>query len=466
MRLGGVAFVAALLAASVGARAQTLPDAQARAYQTNPLLNAERAKLRSTDENVPTALAGYRPQVAVSLSSGLQGVRNLLPGGFNADGTTAPPFSQSANLTPWSAGLVLNQTLFNGFKTGNQVRQAEAQVLSGREALRSVEQNVLLDATIAYMGVLANQGLVEAQRANLQFLRELRATTQRRFDAGDVTPTDVAQAEARLNRGIADLNNAEIALAISQATYTQVIGLPPGRLVQPEPIDRLLPRSREQALAIGRVEQPAILTASFDTDAAQKAVHIAESALYPTVGVQASISRNFQTDQTLGSTRTDQASVVGNVTVPVYDGGVASAQVRQSKELLSQARILLDRARTQTDLAVTTAWVTNEGSRINLNAAQSEVRAAEIAVAGVQREAQAGQRTTLDVLNSQQDLTAARSRLIIAQRERVVASYTLLSAIGRLGRARLALATADYDPVVHYHQVRDAWFGLRTPSGQ
>jgi outer membrane protein len=195
-------------------------------------------------------------------------------------------------------------------------------------------------------------------------------------------------------------------------------------------------------------------------------VSIAESALYPTVGVQGSVSRGFQTDATLGVQRSDQASVVGNVNVPVYDGGVASAQVRQSKELLGQARMLLDRARSQAELAVTAAWVTNEGSRITLNAAQSEVRAAEIAVAGVQREAQAGQRTTLDVLNSQQDLTAARSRLIIAQRERVVASYTLLSAIGRLNRVRLALNTPDYDPVVHYHQVRDAWHGLRTPDGR
>jgi len=302
--------------------------------------------------------------------------------------------------------------------------------------------------------------------SNVQFLRELRATTQRRFDAGDVTPTDVAQAEARLNRGIADLNNAEIALAVSQATYAQVIGVPPDRLVQPEPIDRLLPKQREQALGISRAEHPAIQSASFDVDAAQRAVNIAEAALYPTVGVQAGISRQFQTDPTLSATRTDQASVIGNVNVPVYDGGVASSQVRQAKELLSQTRILLDRARSQAELAVTAAWVTNEGSRVALAAAQSEVRAAEIAVAGVQREAQAGQRTTLDVLNAQQDLTTARSRLIVAQRDRVVASYTLLSAIGRLNHVKLALKTPDYDPQVHYHQVRDAWHGLRTPDGK
>ncbi len=466
MRPGRVAFVLAFLLAAGGARAETLSEALTRAYQGNALLNAERARQRATDESVPQALAGYRPQVAVLLSAGLQGVRDLLPGGTNPDGTVNPPFSQSARLYPWSAGLTINQTLFNGFKTGNQVRQAEAQVLSGREQLRAVEQNVLLDGVTAYMGVLANQSLVEAQRTNVQFLRELRATTQRRYEAGDVTPTDVAQAEARLNRGIADLNNAEINLAVSRATYAQVMGSPPGQLVAAEPVDRLLPRRREQALAISRGEHPAILGATFDVDAAQRAVNVAEAALYPTVGVQGSVSRNFQTDVTLGSTRTDQASVVGNVNVPVYDGGVASSQVRQTKELLGQARILLDRARSQAELAVTAAWVANEGSRVALNAAQSEVRAAEIAVAGVQREAQAGQRTTLDVLNSQQDLTAARSRLIVAQRDRVVASYTLLSAVGRLNHVRLALKTPDYDPQVHYQQVRDAWHGLRTPSGQ
>ena len=469
MRLRTVAVLGALVALqvlAVGAQAETLPGALARAYQGNPLLNAERARQRATDEEIPQALSGYRPQVGLLLSAGLQGVRNLLPGGTNADGTLAPPFSESKMLYPWSAGLTINQTLFNGFKTGNQVRRAEAQVLSGREQLRAVEQSVLLDAVTAYMGVIANQGLVEAQRTNVQFLRELRATTQRRYEAGDVTPTDVAQAEARLNRGIADLNNAEINLAVSQATYAQIIGSPPGRLVPAEPIDHLLPRQRDQAQAISRAEHPAILGASFDVDAAQRAVNVAEAALYPTVGVQGSISRSFQTDTTFGSTRSDVAGVVGNVNVPVYDGGTAASQVRQSKELLSQARILLDRARTQAELAVTAAWVTHEGARIALNAAQSEVRAAELALSGVQREAQAGQRTTLDVLNSQQDLTLARSRLIVAQRDRVVASYTLLSAIGRLNHVKLALNTPDYDPQVHYQQVRDAWHGVRTPSGQ
>jgi outer membrane protein len=457
MRAGVLALAGVLVCVGSAAQGETLSDALVRAYQGNPQLNAERARQRATDEGVPQALSGYRPQLSLGLSAGLQGVRNLLPQGGG---------TQSANLQPWSAGATISQTLYNGNKTANQVRQAEAQVQGGREQLRAVEQGVLLDAVTAYMSVLANQSLVEAQRTNVQFLRETLQTTHKRYDAGDVTPTDVAQAEARLNRGIADLNAAEVNYAVSQATYTQVIGSRPGRLSPAETVDRLLPRAQDQALGVGRAENPAVTSATFDVDSAQRAVNIAEAALYPTLGVQGSVSRSSQTDSSLGTSRTDQASVVGNLNVPVYDGGLATSQIRQSKETLGQIRIVLDRVRTQTETAVVAAWATNEGSRIALNAATSEVKAAELALSGVQKEAQAGQRTTLDVLNSLQDLTAARSRLIVAQRDRVVASYTLLSAIGRLDHARLALNTPDYDAQIHYSQVRDAWTGVRTPDGR
>src|SRR5262249_22359919 len=168
----------------------------------------------------------------------------------------------------------------------------------------------------------------------------------------------------------------------------------------------------------------------------------------------------------LGTTSTNQASVMGTLNVPIYDGGVAAAQVRQAKEGLVQARNLLDRIRRQAETATTAAWGTHEGAKIGLAAAQAEVRSAQVALEGVQKEAQAGKRTTLEVLNSQQDLMQARARLIAAQQDRVVASYTLLSAIGRLDRVHLALNSPDYDPQTHYQQARDAWHGLRTPSGQ
>jgi outer membrane protein len=449
-------MLAIVVSLPASAGAETLADALARVYQNNPQLTAQRAQLRAIDESVPQALSGYRPQVSVGASAGYNPVRTFFP-----DGT-----SQYANLHPWMAGVTLTQPLFNGFRTGNSVRQAEMQVRSGREGLRSVEQTVLVAAVTVYMNVVADQTLVEAQRANVTFLRETLDSTQKALDAGNVTPTDVAQAQARLARGQSDLNAAEVALATDQATYAQITGAPPGRLTPAEPIDRLLPRGRDEAVAISRRENPMIVGASYDADAAEVAVKVAEGALLATVNVQASASRSVDGDTTLGSNRTDQASVIAQATVPVYDGGLAASQVRQSKETLGQVRAVLDQVRLQNDAALTIAWVTNEGAKTAVKAGEAEVKASTIALAGVQREHNAGQRTTLDVLNSEQDLIGARGRLISAQRDRVVASYTLLAAVGRLDHARIELPTAGYDPQTHYFQVRDAWFGLRTPSGQ
>lgn len=436
--------------------AEALPEALAKAYQTNPQLNAERARQRATDENVPQALAGYRPQIVASLSAGLQTVRNLLP-----DNTI-----QTASLKPWVIGVTVTQTLFNGFRTANSVRVAELQVQSGREALRNVGQGVLLDAVTAYTNVLANQSLVEAQRSNVAFLRETLAVTQRRLNAGDVTPTDTAQAEARLNRGLADLNAAEVALAVSQATYAQVIGNAPSQLRPAEVVDRYLPKSREDSVTMAIRQHPAVMAAGFDVDVASTNIRVAEGTLLPSASIQGSASRSRNNDPTLSTIAEDQASIVANVTAPIYDGGQAASQTRQAKEVTAQSRLVLDQVRNQARTAATSAWVANEGAKIAVSASESEVKAATVALQGVQREAAGGQRTTVDVLNSQADLIQAKARLIGALRDRVIASYTLLSAVGHLDVKTLSLNTPDYLPEVHYQQVRDAWHGLRTPSGQ
>ena len=462
LRRGRSAWPRLCLTAIIGlavvdaAVAETLPDVLVKAYQSSPQLNADRARQRGTDENVPQALAGYRPQIIASLGAGLQAVRNTLP-----DNTV-----QSATLRPWTIGVTVSQVLFNGFRTANSVRVAEFQVLSGREALRNTGQGVLLDAVTAYMNVLANQALVESQRTNVAVLREIQASTKKRLAAGDVTPTDTAQAEARLSRGLADLNAAEVVLAISKATYVQVIGAPPTQLSAASPVDRLSPTTMTASIETANHEHPAVLGAGYDVDMAQTTIKVAESSLLPTASVQASASRAVQTDSSLTTSASDQASVLAQVSVPIYDGGTAASQTRQAKEVASQSRMVLEQVRNQSRTAVVSAWVSNEGTKVALTASESEVRAADVALQGVRREAQGGQRTTIDVLNAQQDLTNARSRLILAQRDRIIASYTLLSAVGRLDVHTLNLDTPDYLPEVHYHQVRDAWHGLRTPSGQ
>src|ERR1700716_3217780 len=333
--------------AATPAWAEALPEALAKAYQSNPQLNAERARQRATDENVPQALAGYRPQIIASLSGGLQAVRNLLP-----DNTV-----QSATLKPWTIGVTVTQTLFNGCKTANSVRVAELQVQSGREALRNVGQGVLLDAVTAYTNVLANQSLVEAQRSNVAFLREILGVTQKRLKAGDVTPTDTSQAEARLSRGLSDLNAAEVNLAISQATYTQVIGNPPAQLRPAETVERYLPRSRDEAIDVAFKGHPAVLAAGFDVDVASTTIHVAESSLMPTITVQGNASHIKEFDQPLGTFRTDEASILGQVTAPIYDGGTAASQTRQAKEMAAQSRLVLDQVRNQARTAATGAWV-------------------------------------------------------------------------------------------------------------
>src|SRR5882672_1146405 len=332
LRSGICLAVVICVAFAAPAGAENLPEALAKAYQTNPQLNAERARQRATDENVPQALAGYRPQIIASLSGGLQAVRNLLP-----DNTI-----QSATLKPWTIGVTVTQTLFNGFKTANSVRVAELQVQSGREALRNVGQGVLLDAVTAYSNVLANQSLVEAQRSNVAFLQETLGVTQKRLNAGDVTPTDTAQAEARLSRGLADLNAAEVNLAVSQATYSQVIGNAPTLLRPAETVDRFLPRSRDDATGLAFREHPAVMAAGFDVDVASTTIHVAESSLLPTITVQGNASHSSQSDPSLTTFRTDQASILGQMTAPIYDGGTAASQTRQAKELAAQSRLVLD----------------------------------------------------------------------------------------------------------------------------
>ena len=438
------------------ARADTLADALVSAYQSNPQINASRAQQRATDEGVPQALAGYRPQIVGSLSAGLQAVRNLLP-----DNTV-----QTATLKPWTIGVTVTQNLFNGFKTSNSVRVAEFQVLSGREALRNTGQGVLLDAVTAYMNVIANQALLETQKSNVSFLRETLGIAKKRLDAGDITPTDTAQADARLSRGLADLNAAQTAYEVSRATYEQVIGKPPGQLQPAQTVDRFVPRSRQESVDTSARENPAVMGAMYDVDTATTSISVAESSLLPQLNVQGSASKSRDNDPTLGSRGTDQASVTGNLTVPIYDGGTAASQTRQAKETATQSRLVLEQVRNQARTAAISAWITSEGTKVALAAAESEVKAAGIALQGVRRESQGGQRTTLDVLNSQQELTAARSRQILAQRDRVIASYTLLSAVGRLDVRTLGLNTPDYLPEVHYHQVRDAWHGVRTPDGK
>ncbi|WFU77040.1 MULTISPECIES: TolC family outer membrane protein [unclassified Bradyrhizobium] len=452
------AAVSVLLLALAGpapALADTIEAALVRAYQNNPQLNAQRAQVRSTDENVPQALSGYRPRVGLNLSTGYQ-----------YQDTQAAQRGEPFHgvLQPNSASLTVNQTLYNGNQTANRTRAAESQVSGSREALRVLEQSVLLQAATTYMDYLRDAATLEVQRSNVRVLEQTLKQTRDRFNVGEVTRTDVAQSEAQLAAGRTQALTAESNLTTTRANFRRIIGNEPTNLAPGSPVDRFLPSTIASAVNLSLVENPNVTAAMYGIDVNFLQVKINEGALLPTVTLQAAVSTAYQ--QTLQVFRTNTASAIATASVPIYQGGTEYSLIRQSKENLAQQRLNLETTRDQTRANVVQAWGQLEAGKAQVKSAQAQVTASEIALNGVREEAKAGQRTTLDVLNAQQALVNARVALVTAQHDRVVASYSVLNAVGRLAPQVLGLSTTVYDPSVHYQQVRDSWSGVRTPDGR
>jgi outer membrane protein len=452
-RIARALWGAAFAAAPAAAAAETLDSALARAYVSNPTLGAQRASVRATDENVPRALSGYRPSI---VGTGTVGFSNTI-------GETAGR-EVNRSLVPRTVGVQISQNLFNGFRTGNSTRQAESQVLGAREGLRNVEQNTLFTGAQAYMNVLRDTAILDLQRNNVEVLEEQLRQTRDRFEVGEVTRTDVAQAESRVAASRSQVSVAESNLQTSIATYRQIIGVEPRQLAPGRPIDRLVPRTLAAGIQVGLEEHPAVIAALHAVDAAELQVKVVEGELAPSLNLVGSLSQSYDS-QTRGDNFLG-ASVVAQLSVPIYQGGEVYARVRQSKEIAGQRRIELESTRDQVRAAVVSSWGSLESSKANIRAAQAQVAATEVALTGVREEARVGQRTTLDVLNQQQELLIARVNLITAQRDRVVASFSVVQSTGRLTAKSLGLNVAQYSAKEHYDQVKDLPWGLRTPDGR
>ena len=444
-------------------RAETLAGALVKAYANNPIINASRAAVRAADENVPIANSGYLPTLTANGNMGAAHYNgnSILPSG------AGPPqdLRFSTGYYPRGYGVQLNQNIFDGFQTINRIRSAESGVLESRAGLRSSEQSTLLDGVTAYMDVLRDTALLDLQRNNVQVLQEQLRETRDRFTVGEVTRTDVAQAEASLSTAQAQELTAEATLQTSIAHYRQVIGERPTSLAPVKPISHPLPRTLEESVRISQIEHPQVVGDLHAVDVAELAVKVAEGKLYPQVGVQGQLTQSFDVNSQPGQ-RAFIASIIGNVTIPIYQGGQEYAGIRQDKERLSQAQLVLDQDRDAVRRNVVQFWGLNQAQVGVIRAARASVSANEVALAGVREEAKVGQRTTLDVLNAQQALLQARNQLVTAERDAVVYSYSLLSAVGRLNAPTLALAVDEYDPRVHFNQVKSKLWGLRTPDGK
>ncbi len=440
-------------AVAAPANAQSIDAALAQAYTVNPTLNAARAELRSIDESVPQALSGWRPQIFGQIDAGGQYTKRR-PGGVESYGNTA------------SISLSVQQALFRGFRTVNSTRQAEAIVRAQRESLRATEQSVLLDAATAYMDVIRDTAIVSLRRSNLNFLAEQVRAAKDRFEVGEGTRTDVSQAEARYADAQSQLNLALANVNSSRAVYRQIIGSDPRSLSARTTIYNSLPKSVEAAMRRGAEQHPSIRSALHLVDAAVFAVKTAEGELLPTVSLEGTVSRQWSPPSSPTVDSVDSASIFGRVSIPLYQGGLVSSQVRQAKEDLGQTQVQVDVARDQIRASIVSAWGQYQAAVASISAAEAAVSANQLALEGVIEEQRVGQRTTLDVLNAQLELVNSRVDLVTAQRDRTVAAYALASATGQLTADALRLGVTLYDPTEHYDKVRNKWIGTRTPDGR
>ncbi len=474
-----------LLMAHGSGRAETLKEALTAAYLYNPTLKSARAELRSTDNGVSLAKSGYRPTVTATFQDGFDDIRTRVAPGSASPGsiplctaTVAPngsctggsfvplPLGSLANSSigngtsnPRSAQIAIQQNIFDGFRTYNNVKGSEALVEAGREDLRAAEVNVLLNAATYYMNVVRDQAIVGLRQNNVRVLSEQLRATQDRFKVGEVTRTDVAQAQSGLAQSQADLSIAQGTLYADQALFAQFVGHPPASLKDPGPPTRLLPKTLQEAIDISQAENPGILGAIFRERAQEHQVKEVKGQLLPSLSLNASYTKAAQPFGLPNVAQEDDTRVYGQLTVPLYEAGSVSAQIRQAVEILSQRRQQIDEQRELARQNVSSQWGLVIAAKGNVAAGKSAVDATRIALQGVREEERVGQRTILDVLNSEQQYLNAQVNLVSFQRDLVVASYSVLAAMGRLTAYDIALEAELYDPARYYGEVKDAWYG-------
>ncbi|MEX2650714.1 MAG: TolC family outer membrane protein [Alphaproteobacteria bacterium] len=422
--------------------AQTITEALATAYTTNPTLGAQRQQLRATDELMPQARSGYRPSIFVDADVGLA----------YRDSDQA----SSDTGTPGGGALSVTQPLYRGGKTTAEVARARNLIQAERARFYDVELRVLFDGVVVYMNVVRDLAVLDLARNNEQVIgRQLEATSDR-FEVGEVTRTDVAQAEARLATAVADRIRAEGNIIAARAAFRNVIGIEPGSVESPGPLGGL-PVGEQEALTIAGREHPAIIAADFAEQAAQDDVRIAEGDLLPELRLRAVASRDYDVSDFID--RQDNAALLAELSIPLYEAGFTHSRVRENKLRAGQRRLEASQIRLDVAEDVTRSWEALVTAEAQIEAFQEGVRAAEIALDGLEREALVGSRTVLDVLDGEQELFQARVDLVRAERDLVVASYAMQASIGRLSAQSLGLPVEPFDVEDYYNRVRDAWWG-------
>ena len=438
---------------STTSRAQSLSDALAAAYLNNPTLLAARAALRSTDEGVPQALANWRPDVSITGDIGFSQIENTRNTGNDVDQTRQPK----------SFGVEVTQPLFRGGRTLAATSEAENAIRSERASLMATEQGILEEAVTAYMNVFRDQAVLELNTNNEQVLKRQLEATRDRFEVGEITRTDVHQAEARLARAVADRIQSEGDLEASRANYQNVIGEPARSGLKMPTIPINLPETKADALKHAATKNPDVIGAEFDRRAALDNADEVLGELLPEVDATASWTRDYQSAGENGQSTTTAVSV--NVTIPLYQQGAVYSRLREARQDAAEQALLIDQKRRDAVEAATQAWESLLTAQARVKAFTTQIEASTIALEGVQREAAVGSRTVLDVLDAEQELLDSRVAHVRAQRDEAVTTYQLLSAVGQLTARDLELPVTRYDPREHYKEVRGKWFGGKSQGG-
>lgn len=428
-------------------RAQNLMEALSLAYTNNPTLQAQRARLRSVDEGVPQALSGWRPDVRFTSELGKLRRRTNNSEGFGTGDDSR---------TFYNGGFRITQNVYAGGTTEAEIKQAKHEVSAERARLMTTEQEVLLDAATAYMDVFREEAVLRLNINNEQVLSRQLQATRDRFNVGEVTRTDVAQAESRLARATAERIQAEGDLEVSRAFYEQIVGAKPTAVPNPG-YPAALPTEVDEAITLARNGNPAVVSATYDERAARAFVDAVKGELLPSVDLvgDASRSRNEGSpDRTV-----DDITVTAELTVPLYQQGAVSSQVREAIQLAGENQLQVEEARRAAIEDARSGFEQLLTARASIQSREAEVRAAKIALEGVEQEAAVGSRTVLDVLDAEQELLDAQVNLVRDQRDAIVASYQLLAAVGRLTARDLSLPVDLYDQKSHYLKVRDQLWG-------
>tara|TARA_B100001123_G_scaffold434076_1_gene559973 strand:+ start:3616 stop:5028 length:1413 start_codon:yes stop_codon:yes gene_type:complete len=444
----GIAIVAILTSESVSA--ETLQDAMESAYQNNPILRAERAALRAVDEQVPQALSGWRPTAQIDSSYGRRRDNNS----GSALGTTG-----TTTLTPLTMQLVVSQPLYRGGSTTAARLEAEFRILAAREQLRSLEQEVLLSAVIAYMDVLRDQAVLKLAHGNERVLQHQLGAVRDRFEVGEVTRADVAQAEARLSRGVSDRIAITGRLATSRANFRRVVGHFPNKLSR-VPRIRDVPKDIETAVSIAKDENPSLIAARYIERASKHAIGVLKGELLPKLSLDGSLSR--VEDSFVAGSSTNTAEIMAQVRIPIYQAGSVYSSIRQRRHTNTQRQMEIQQTEDSVREELTQAWHRLITARDSIRAANDQVSAARLALEEVKKEYDVGLRSTLDVLDAEQELLDARVTVVEAERDEYVAIYELRSGTGRLSPEHLRFNSEIYDPEVNYEGVSARWWGSDT----